>query len=165
VLGFSIKGEAVKLKILLITMLGVAGVASSFALANGGRDHGRRDLTDTTSTTTCQHTSVLGTAAPQSLVVTVKKAGWRHSPFAPNQVITVSVGGSGDTVNVIATGCGSDSTLTARGASIFVARPDHHGHGDGDGGNGHHTTTTDPVTTVVTDSIVPVSTATTTTTG
>lgn len=117
-----------KLKILIVTMLGVAGIGASFALANGGKDHGRRDAT--TSTTNCQHTVVFGTAAaPQSLVVTVQKSNWKNSPYAPGQVVTVAVGASGDTVNVIALGCANGSTLTAKGAEIHVARDHHHGAG------------------------------------
>ncbi len=116
-----------KLKILIVTMLGVAGIGASFALANGGKEHSRRDAT--TSTTNCQHTVVFGTAAPQSLVVTVQKSNWKRSPYAPGQVVTVAVGASGDTVSVVALGCANGSTLTAKGAEIHVARNHHHGEG------------------------------------
>jgi hypothetical protein len=131
----STKGEAVKLKILFVTMLGVAGVASSYAFANGGRDHGRHDTTD--PTTTCQRTNVFGTASgPQTLTITVKRAThWKNTTLAPGQVITVSVGATGDTVNVLAGGCVSGSTLSAKGASLLVLpKPKHHGH---DFGHGH----------------------------
>jgi hypothetical protein len=137
-----------KLKILIVTMLGVAGIGASFALANGGKDHGRRDATTSTSTTmtNCQHTVVFGTAAaPQSLVVTVQKSNWKNSPYAPGQVVTVAVGASGETVNVIALGCANGSTLTAHGAEIRVAR-DHH-HGGGAFGNKPTTTTATTTTT------------------
>jgi len=123
----------VKLKIMLVTMLGVAGVASSYAFANGGKDHGRRDTTD--PSTTCQRTGVLGTVAgPQTLTITVKRAThWKSTTLAPGQVITVSVGGTGDTIDVLASGCVNGSTLSAKGASLLV-QPDprrHHRHGHG----------------------------------
>jgi hypothetical protein len=110
-----------KLKIALVTLLGVAGIGASFALANGGKgkDHGRRDHGKN-----CR-TLVLGTASvPQNLVVTVARSNWKHSQLSPNQVITVSVGQPGDTVKVIATGCLNGSTLTAKGATL-LARHQH----------------------------------------
>ena len=116
-----------KMKVLLVTLLGFAGLGSSLALADGGKHHSQRDATTTTSTTTtqCQRAVVFGTAGPQNLVVTVSKSN-HDSPFAPGQVITVSVGKSGDTVRVFAGGCVAGSTLTARSA-LVSGPPQHHG--------------------------------------
>lgn len=127
-----------KLKVMLVTLLGFAGLGTSFALADGGH-HSTRDAT--TPTTDCKRAVVFGTAAPQNLVVTVAKSN-RMSPFAPGQVITVSVGKPGDTVRVFAGGCASGSTLTSRSA-IVSAPFNRKGHGDGD----HHGTTTSSTTT------------------
>ncbi len=153
----------VKLKILLVLVLGVAGVGSSFALASSGKHDGKRD-TSTGTTTSCQPTFVVGTAAPQNLVVTVQKSGWKNSPFAPGQVVTVSVGAPGSTVQVVAGGCVSGQTLTARGASIHV--PFDHKPPTGGNGNGpsffgdHHHKKGGPTTTSTTTTS-----STTTTTG
>jgi hypothetical protein len=127
------------MKVLLVTLLGFAGLGTSFALADGGH-HVGRDATTSTTTTQCQRAVVFGTAAPQSFVVTVQKSN-HNSPFAPGQVITVSVGKTGDTVRVFAGGCASGSTLNSR--SAMVSGPwNHKGH-DGD----HHGTTTGSTTT------------------
>ena len=148
----------VKLKILLVTLLGVAGVASSYALADGGH-HGDRNAATGTSGQ-CQRTFVHGTAAPQSLVVTVTKSGPQSSPFAPGQVITVAIGGAGDTVGIQAEGCANGSTLTARGAELRLRHQEQTGPVSTDGvttngrghehghGHGHdHQTTTGATTT------------------
>ena len=161
-----------KLKILLVAALGVAGIASSLALADGGH-HSKRDAAPTTQ---CQRVPLWGTAGPQTLTVTVTRSG-KHSPYAPGQVVTLAIGGSGDTVHVLALGCANGSTVNARGAMlnaftkhpVTVAPPtttdgkngkgkDHDGH--------HHTTTTSPVTTtVVTTTVATTTTNSTTTNG
>ena len=129
-----------KLKIMLVTLLGFAGLGASYALADGGH-HAGRDATTSTTTTQCQRAVVFGTAGPQNFVVTVTKSN-HSSPFAPGQVITVSVGKTGDQVRVFAGGCASGSTLSSRSA-IVSAPWGHKGH-DGDG---HHGTTTGSTTT------------------
>jgi hypothetical protein len=126
-----------KLKALLMTAIGVVGLGSSIALADGGR-HDRN--ADATTAGACTHTELRGTIAPQTLTVTVQRAN-RHSGLVQNQVVTVSVGGSGDTVRLTATGCLAGSTLTARGAELRVWKGGH-GHGDGE-----HATTTGSETT------------------
>lgn len=130
-----------KLKALLLVMIGVVGLGSSIALADGGR----HDKTaDTTTTGACTHTELRGTIAPQTLTVTVQRSN-RDSGLLPNQVVTVSVGGSGDTVRVTAEGCLDGSTLTTRGAELHVWKGGRH-HGDGDGEQST-TTTSDTTTT------------------
>ena len=110
-----------KLRILLLVLVGAAGVGASIALADSGK-HGRHADTSTTGTTattgtsttpSCQRAHVLGTAsAPQTFTVTVTKSGG-HSSFAPGQVVTVTVGAAGQTVRVNAEGCATGSALTA----------------------------------------------------
>ncbi len=78
-----------KLRILLLVLVGAAGVGASIALADSGK-HGRHAETSTTATTTtgttttgtttttpsCQRSHVIGTASsPQTFTVTVTKAG------------------------------------------------------------------------------------------
>jgi hypothetical protein len=85
----------------------------------------------------------------------VTKAG-EHSSFAPGQVVTVTVGGAGQTVRVNAEGCATGSALTAREVEVHAmstrpvtttgttttsttATTTTSKHGDDDGGHhGHH---------------------------
>ena len=117
-----------KLRILLLIVVGAAGVGASYALAASGNHGGKHDSTVTTGTTgtattpSCQRAHVLGTtSAPQTFTVTVTKSG-EHG-FAPGQVVTVTVGTSGQTVMVAAEGCVNGSTLSARGVGILAVRP------------------------------------------
>ena len=144
-----------KLRILLLMVVGAAGVGASFAFAAAGNHGGTRDTTGTTGTTTtpsCQRAFVSGTtSSPQTFTVTVDKTG-EHGSFAPGQVVTVTVGGSGQTVRLAAGGCANGSTLSAFGAVVHVARPmspmtgststqttpAKHGEEDGGGGWHHH---------------------------
>ena len=144
-----------KLKILSLAAMAVAGLGASYALAakGGGPGHDDKPAGDPA----CKHAHVHGTlAAPQSLTVTVTKAG-KHDPFAPNQVVTVTLGATGQTVDVNAEGCATDaSTLTAKKAELHAhpTPPDppagndakHHDHGH------HDTTTTTGATTTGTTS-------------
>jgi hypothetical protein len=125
----------VKLKVFLITVVGVAGLGSSIALADGGH----HDATKTT-TNHCTRAEVHGTLAPQTFTVTVQKAN-RHSGFKSGDTVTVTVGGTGDTVVLSAGGCADGSTLTARGAVLRVS------HGEGRHHESHDTTTTTSETT------------------
>jgi len=114
----------VKLRIVLLVLVGAAGVGASFALADSGK-HGRHADTSTTTTgatttPSCQRSHVLGTASsPQTFTVTVTNAG-EHSSFAPNQVVTVTVGAAGQTVRVNAEGCATGSALTAREVEVHA---------------------------------------------
>ncbi len=112
-----------KLRIVLLVLVGAAGVGASIALADSGK-HGHNRSTSTSTATTgtsttpsCQRAAVVGTASPQTFTVTVKKVGG-HSSLAPGQVVTVTVGGAGQTVWVGATGCLTGSSLAARGAEV-----------------------------------------------
>lgn len=113
-----------KLRILLLVLVGAAGVGASIALADSGK-HGRHADTSTTTTGTtttpsCQRAHVLGTAsAPQTFTVTVTKAG-EHSSFAPGQVVIVTVGAAGQTVWVNAEGCATGSALTAHEVGVHA---------------------------------------------
>jgi hypothetical protein len=141
----------VKLKILSLAAMAVAGLGASYALAARG-DKPSHDIKPA-DTSACQHAHVHGTlAAPQSLIVTITKAG-KHDPFAPNQVVTVTLGATGQTVDVNAEGCATDaSTLTAKHAELHAhpIPPDppagkddkHHDHGHSGTTTGTTTTTT-----------------------
>jgi hypothetical protein len=159
-----------KLRILMLVLVGAAGVGASIALADSGK-HGSRSDTSTTvtgtttgttttgttttgtttTTPTCQRSHVIGTASsPQTFTVTVTKTGG-HSSFAPGQVVTVTVGGAGQTVRVNAEGCATASALTAREVEVHAmwTKPvttttsttstttTTQGHGDGEH-HGHH---------------------------
>jgi len=106
----------VKLRILLLMLAGAAGVGSSFALANDGNGYHGHDVTGTNGS--CQRGAVFGTAAgPQTFTVTVGHPGW-HSSLAPGQVVTVTVGSSGNPVRIVAMGCVNGSSVTARSALV-----------------------------------------------
>ena len=126
-----------KLRILMLVLVGAAGVGASIALADSGK-HGRHADTTTgttttgttttgttTTTPTCQRSHVIGTASsPQTFTVTVTKTGG-HSSFAPGQVVTVTVGAAGQTVWVNAEGCATASALTAREAEVHAMSMKH----------------------------------------
>ena len=142
-----------KLKIVLLALIGAAGATSSFALADSG--HGRGH-TDGKKDQACKRAVVFGTAAaPQSFTVTVTHAN-RHSTFHNGDVVTVSLGAQGQTVAVTGFGCANGSTLQAGTALLRVrmAKPPHTTTAattTGDSGKGHHhpggTTTTSNTTT------------------
>jgi hypothetical protein len=143
----------VKLKIAVLLGMACAGLGASYALAGkgGGPGHDAKPQGDAS----CQHAHVHGTvAAPQTLTVTVVKAG-KHSPFAPGQVVTVSLGTTGQTVDVNAEGCATDaSTLTAKKAELHArsTSPDQSAGTDGEQNDqGHHQTTTTTTTDTSTD--------------
>jgi hypothetical protein len=133
----------VKLKVILVTLVATAGFAASYALADNGNQNGDSHC----------HGAVLGTmAAPQSLTVTVRKS--RPGGFTAGQVVTLSVGSSGQTLRVVAEGCvGTNGTLTVRGALLHVM---------GGNGDNHHEGTTTETTSHETTSDETTSTGTTT---
>jgi len=142
-----------KARILFLPVLALAGLGASYALANNGKpQHGKFQSTSTTGTT-CQHVHAFGTAAtPQTVVVTVTKSG-PNGAIAPGQVVTVSVGGTGQTVAAAFDGCLTGaSSVAGRGVSLRAFTPrttttgttstgttttGKSGHGDDDNG-GHH---------------------------
>jgi hypothetical protein len=138
----------VKLRILVLIVAGTAGLGSSYALANDGNGHHGHDQTTSTNGS-CQRAAVFGTAAgPQTFVVTVSKSG-RHSSLAPGQVVTVTVGSSGQPLRFAAAGCVSGSSVTVRDALLSASRPP----------------TTTQTTSTATTTTAATTTATTTTTG
>ena len=107
-----------KLKIVLLALIGAAGATSSFALADSG--HHGRGHTNGKKDQACKRAVVFGTAAaPQSFTVTVTHAD-RHSPFHNGDVVTVSLGAQGQTVAVSGVGCADGSTLQANTALLHV---------------------------------------------
>jgi hypothetical protein len=129
-----------KLKILLLVGMGLAGLGASYALADAGHGRGEGKAKHAATTGACVRTHLHGTVtAPQMLTVTVSKAG-KASSLAPNQVVTVSLGSSGQSVRVNVEGCWDGSSLTANQAVLHVMRGMH-------GDDEHGTTTTDAGTT------------------
>jgi hypothetical protein len=138
----------VKLKIVSLTAMAVAGLASSYALADKGGGSGHDNAP--AGGPACRHAHVHGTlAAPQTLTVTIVKPG-KHDPFAPDQVVTVTLGATGQTVDVNAEGCTTDgATLTTKQAVLHVHPAPPAGH---DHGHPHTTTNADTGTTDTTTS-------------
>jgi hypothetical protein len=153
-----------KARFLLLPVLALAGLGASYALANNGKpQHGKFESTSTTGSS-CQHVHGFGTASsPQTVVVTVTKSGPNGS-IAPGQVVTVSVGGSGQTVAASFDGCLTGaSSVAGRGVSLRSFTPrtttgttststtttGGKGHGDDDQGghHGHHHGHQPPTTT------------------
>jgi hypothetical protein len=131
-------------------VVAACGFGASYALADNGHGHEHHGAvtTGTTSTTTttakgpsCRHMHVRGTvAAPQTLTVTVVHGGGKDAP-ANGQVVTVTLGSSGQTVNVDVEGCLNGSSLTANQAVLHVEGK--HGRDEGE----KKTTTTTATTT------------------
>jgi len=141
-----------KARILFLPVLALAGLGASYALANNGKpQHGKFQSTSTTGSS-CQRVHGFGTAStPQTVVVTVTKAGPNGS-IAPGQVVTVSVGGAGQTVAASFDGCLTGaSSVAGRSAMLHAFTPrtttgttstgttttSNSGHGDDDHGSKH----------------------------
>jgi hypothetical protein len=125
----------VKIKLMALLLAGTAGLGSSYALANDGNGHHGHD--QKAANGSCQKAAVFGTASgPQVYTVTVTHSGW-NSSLAPGQVVTLTVGQSGQPVHIAALGCVNGSSVTAR--SAFVV-----------GGKAPETTTTATTTTATT---------------
>jgi len=113
-----------KARILFLPVLALAGLGASYALANNGKpQHGKFQSTSTTGSS-CRRVHAFGTASnPQTVVVTVTKAGGNGS-LAPGQVVTVSVGGAGQTVAASFDGCLTGaSSVAGRSASLRAFAP------------------------------------------
>lgn len=135
-----------KLKFVLLALVGAAGTMASLALA----DSGHKGREQATKDRQCTRAVVFGTAAaPQSFTVTVTHAG-RDSQFKQGDVVTVALGTQGQKVAITGFGCASGSTLNAGVASLRVLEPRHpETTTNGKTGDGHHggTTTSDATTT------------------
>ena len=107
-----------KLKFVLLALVGAAGTMASLALADSGhrgREQAKKDGQ-------CSRAVVFGTAAaPQSFTVTVTHAG-RRSQFKNGDVVTVALGTQGQKLAITGFGCASGSTLDAGMASLRVRR-------------------------------------------
>lgn len=137
-----------KMKLIALLLAGTAGLGSSYALANDGDGHHGHD--QKAANGACQKAAVFGTASgPQVYTVTVGHVGW-HSSLTPGQVVTVTVGQSGQPVHIAALGCVSGSSVTARSAFVVGSKPP-------------ETTTTATTTTATTATTTTGTTATTTT--
>jgi len=144
-----------KLKALLLVVCGAAGVGASVAFAGDGNGGNRGD-----NGKACRATLVAGTVAPQTFTLTVVRAHGQGSPAA-GSTVTVTIGGSGQTVLATVGACsgGSGTTttsaLTVRSVDLR-ARPmlqpetttvkPHHDNDD----HHHHRTTTTTATTTTT---------------
>jgi len=139
-----------KLKILLFVIF-AAGIGASYALADGGKHNDKNG---------CQNVHLQGTIAPQTLTVSVDKAG-EHSQIAAGSQVALTVGATGQTVRVnveaCSTGTGSALQLSVRSLELRVVKPETHAttetgtgkHGD-DGEHHKGGTTTTATTTAAT---------------
>ena len=110
-----------KMKLIALLIAGTAGLGSSYALANDG--HGHQGHDQKAANGPCQKAAVFGTASgPQVYTVTVGHVG-RNSSLTPGQVVTVTVGQSGQPVHIAALGCVSGSSVTARSAFVVGSSP------------------------------------------
>jgi len=160
-------GGLMKLKLMVMCALFVAGVFASFALAEGGTHAKQADPN-------CREVHISGTIAPQTLAVTVDRANEKALIPAGTQ-LSLAVGATGQTVRVkaeaCATGTGSSLVLTVKQVDLRPARmtttqtgttqaettqtgttsKKHEGeHGDHHGHNGGTTTSTTRVATTTT---------------
>lgn len=111
-----------KLKIMVMMALGVAGAGASFALGADGSSHGHKPA--------CHRTVLVGTASvPQSFDVTLTRT-WRHTSLKPGQSVHVTMGSSGQSIRFTGVGCvGDDGTVTVDVAGFQVVQ--HHDHRGG----------------------------------
>jgi hypothetical protein len=104
-----------KLKLMILSALFVAGIFASLALADGGK-HAQQ-------ATSCHEVHISGTIAPQTLAVTVDKASDK-SLIAAGTQLSLAVGSTGQTVRVNAgacsTGTGSALVLTVKQVDLQV---------------------------------------------
>lgn len=144
-----------KFKMLLLAVF-VAGVGASLALAEGGKP---KD-----GTPACNPVHLEGTAAPQSLTMTVLHSG-PDGAVAAGTPVTLAVGATGQTVRVNVEACASGSSFVVKHLELRPLKPNsgdetttststNPKHGD-DGGDHHGDkggSTTAPVTTTTTKS-------------
>lgn len=134
-----------KLKALLLVAFAAAGVGASIAVADNGKGNDQGDRHG------CRAVDISGTVAPQTFTVTVTHAG-KHSSIAPGSTVTVTIGGTGQTVRAKVNECSpSSGTGTTTTTSTTVRSVDlkamqappttttattttgeHHHHGGGD---------------------------------
>ena len=85
---------------------------------------------------------ISGTVGPQTFTITVTKGG-PHGSVAPGSTVTVTIGGTGQTVRATVGGCtssnGTTTALTVRSVDLKS--------GNGEPGDHHETTTTATTTT------------------
>lgn len=128
-----------KFKAMLLVVCAAAGIGASLAVADNGKGNGD-DQGDQGKACRDQHIS--GTVGPQTFTITVTKAD-RHGSLAPGSTVTVTIGGTGQTVRATVGGCtsstGTTSTLTVRSVDLKS--------GNGEPGDHHETTTTATTTT------------------
>lgn len=148
-----------KLKFVLLALVGAAGTMASLALA----DSGHKGREQATKDRQCTRAVVFGTAAaPQSFTVTVTHAG-RDSQFKQGDVVTVALGTQGQKVAITGFGCATGSTLNAGLASLRVLEPRHpETTTNGKTGDGHHGGATTTATTTTSDATTTTTAQTTT---
>jgi hypothetical protein len=154
-----------KLKILLFVVF-AAGVGASYALADGGKHKDQN---------ACQNVHLQGTIAPQTLTVSVDKAG-EHSQVAAGSQVAVALGAAGQVVRVnveaCSTGTGAALQFSARSIELRVVKPaivhtttgTTTGKHGGDNGEHHKGGTTTTATTTAATTTAATTTAATTTT-
>lgn len=112
---------------MLLVVCAVAGVGASIAVADNGQGKGN-DQGDKGEACRAQH--ITGTVGPQTFTITVTKAG-RHGSLAPGSTVTVTIGGTGQTVRATVGGCtapnGTTTTSTLTVREVDLKADDHHG--------------------------------------
>ncbi|HEY4413235.1 MAG TPA: hypothetical protein VGN06_09585 [Gaiellaceae bacterium] len=121
-----------KFKAMLLVVCAVSGVGASLALADNGNGQGDGHGDQGKS---CRAQHISGTVGPQTFTITVTKAD-RHGSIAPGSTVTVTIGGTGETVRANVGGCTTSngttttSTLTVRSVDLeanSVEPGEHHG--------------------------------------
>jgi len=146
-----------KLKALLLVAFAAAGVGTSIAVADPGKGH------DQGKDRGCRALHISGTIAPQTFVITVAHSV-ENGPAA-GSTVTVTIGGTGQTVRANVGGCTSSAgtTTTTTSSSLSVRSVDLRAsqtppppptpkHGKDDDGDHHQGTTTTTATTTTTHS-------------
>jgi hypothetical protein len=112
-----------KLKVTILAAVFAAGLTASFALANDG--HGKGD-DQGKKAGKCTEVHLRGTAAPQTLAVTLDKAS-KKLDAAAGTTIQVALGATGQTVRIDAQACqvvsGTSTVLQIRELHAKVRTP------------------------------------------
>jgi len=130
-----------RFKAILLVVCAAAGVGASIAVADNGKGNGG-DQGDKGKSCRAEHIS--GTVGPQTFTITVTKAD-RHGSIAPGSTVTVTIGGTGQTVRANVGGCTTANGTTT--TSMLTVREVDLRAGNVESGDHHETTTTNATTT------------------
>lgn len=130
-----------RFKAILLVVCAAAGVGASIAVADTGQGKGN-DHGDKGKPCRAQHIS--GTVGPQTFTITVTKPD-PHGSIAPGSTVTVTIGGTGQTVRANVGGCTTPNGTTT--TSTFTVRAVDLQASNVKPGDHHETTTTTATTT------------------